>query len=86
MLSAPVSYTHLLAWHYRESDAWLGTLRAQQLVNALISICTRQKLQIPVSYTHLDVYKRQVPNIHTAATAIVPKILFLLKKLFILFI
>ena len=22
-----------LAWHYRESDAWLGTLRAQQLVN-----------------------------------------------------
>ena len=35
-----------LAWHYRESDAWLGTLRAQQLVNALISICTRQKLQI----------------------------------------
>ena len=35
-----------LAWHYRESDAWLGTLRAQQLVNVLISICTRQKLQI----------------------------------------
>lgn len=35
-----------LAWHYRESDAWLGTLRAQQLVNSLISICTRQKLQI----------------------------------------
>lgn len=35
-----------LAWHYRESDAWLGTLRAQQLVNALVSICTRQKLQI----------------------------------------
>lgn len=35
-----------LAWHYRESDVWLGTLRAQQLVNALISICSRQKLQI----------------------------------------
>lgn len=35
-----------LAWHYRESDAWLGTLRAQQLVNTLISLCTRQKLQI----------------------------------------
>ena len=35
-----------LAWHYRESDAWLGTLRAQQLVNALVSLCTRQKLQI----------------------------------------
>ena len=33
-----------LAWHYRESDAWLGTLRAQQLVNTLISLCTRQKL------------------------------------------
>lgn len=35
-----------LAWHYREVDAWLGTLRAQQLVNALISICSRQNLQI----------------------------------------
>ena len=31
-----------LAWHYRESDAWLGTLRAQQLVNTLISLCTRR--------------------------------------------
>lgn len=35
-----------LVWHYRESDAWLGSLRAQQLVNALISICSKQKLQI----------------------------------------
>lgn len=35
-----------IAWHYRESDAWLGSLRAQQLVSALVSICTRQKLQI----------------------------------------
>lgn len=35
-----------LAWHYREVDAWLGTLRAQQLVNTLIAICTRQNLQI----------------------------------------
>lgn len=35
-----------LVWHYRECDTWLGTLRAQQLVNALLSICTRQKLQI----------------------------------------
>ena len=35
-----------LAWHYRESDAWLGTIRAQQLVNALVSVCIRQNLQI----------------------------------------
>lgn len=35
-----------LAWHYRESDAWLGTMRAQQLVNALVSVCIRQNLQI----------------------------------------
>lgn len=35
-----------LAWHYRESDAWLGALRAQQLVNALVSVCIQQKLQI----------------------------------------
>lgn len=35
-----------LAWHYRESDAWLGSLRAQQLGNVLVSICIQQKLQI----------------------------------------
>lgn len=35
-----------IAWHYRKSDAWLGSLRAQQLVNALVSICLQQKLQI----------------------------------------
>lgn len=35
-----------LAWHYRESDAWLGGLRAQQLVNTLVTICIQQKLQI----------------------------------------
>ena len=35
-----------LAWHYREADAWLGALRAQQLVNTLISICLKQNLQI----------------------------------------
>ena len=35
-----------LAWHYRECDAWLGSLRAQQLTHALISICLKQKLEI----------------------------------------
>lgn len=35
-----------LAWHYRESDSWLGTLRAQQLANALVPICIRCNLQI----------------------------------------
>lgn len=35
-----------LVWHYRESDVWLGSLRAQQLVNALVSVCIRQNLQI----------------------------------------
>lgn len=35
-----------LAWHYRETDARLGRLRAQQLVNSLISICLKQNLQI----------------------------------------
>lgn len=35
-----------LAWHYRKVDAWLGVLRAQQLVNALVSTCIRQNLQI----------------------------------------
>lgn len=35
-----------LAWHYRESDSWLGTLRAQQLANALVPICIKYSLQI----------------------------------------
>lgn len=35
-----------LAWHYRESDAWLGTMRAQQLTKELVSICIRHNLQI----------------------------------------
>lgn len=35
-----------LAWHYREVDSWLGELRAQQLVRALVSICLQQNLQI----------------------------------------
>lgn len=35
-----------LAWHYRECDAWLGTLRSQQLVAELVSICLKRKLQI----------------------------------------
>lgn len=35
-----------LAWHYRQADAWLGRLRAQQLVSALITTCSRQNMQI----------------------------------------
>lgn len=35
-----------LAWHYRECDVWLGSLRARQLVNALVSICMPLNLQI----------------------------------------
>ena len=35
-----------LAWHYREVDSWLGELRAKQLVNALVDICLKQRLQI----------------------------------------
>ena len=35
-----------LAWHYRECDAWLGSLRAQQLADALVTVCVQQRLQI----------------------------------------
>ncbi|WP_297907164.1 bifunctional alpha,alpha-trehalose-phosphate synthase (UDP-forming)/trehalose-phosphatase [uncultured Parabacteroides sp.] len=35
-----------LAWHYRESDAWLGALRARQLIHALMPVCMRRGLQI----------------------------------------
>ena len=35
-----------LAWHYRETDSWLGSLRAQQLVNTLLPMCQQQHLQL----------------------------------------
>lgn len=35
-----------LVWHYRKVDAWLASLREQQLVNTLITPCTRLNLQI----------------------------------------
>lgn len=35
-----------LVWHYRNVDAWLASLREQQLIEALIGPCTRQNLQI----------------------------------------
>ena len=35
-----------LAWHYRESDAWLGAFRAQQLARTLLDECTKEGLQM----------------------------------------
>ena len=35
-----------LVWHYRKVDAWLASLREQQLLDALIGPCSRQNLQI----------------------------------------
>ena len=35
-----------LVWHYREVDSWLGELRAQQLIQSLLSICMQRNLQI----------------------------------------
>lgn len=35
-----------LAWHYRASDVWVGTMRAKQLIEALGSICLRLHLRI----------------------------------------
>jgi trehalose 6-phosphate synthase/phosphatase len=35
-----------LVWHYRKVDGWLATIREQQLVNALITPCTKLHLQI----------------------------------------
>jgi len=35
-----------LAWHYREVDSWLGTLRSEQLEKSLISRCAQLNLQI----------------------------------------
>lgn len=35
-----------LVWHYRNVDAWLASIREQQLLDALIGPCSRQNLQI----------------------------------------
>ena len=35
-----------LVWHYRGVDEWFASLREQQLINALISPCSRHRLQI----------------------------------------
>jgi len=35
-----------LVWHYRRVDAWLASLREQQLINLLIEPCSRMNLQI----------------------------------------
>lgn len=35
-----------LAWHYREVDSWLGTLRSEQLEKSLMSRCAQLNLQI----------------------------------------
>lgn len=35
-----------LVWHYRSVDEWFGSLREQQLINALISPCNRHGLEI----------------------------------------
>lgn len=35
-----------LVWHFRNVDNWLASLREQQLVDALITPCARQNLQI----------------------------------------
>ncbi len=35
-----------LVWHYRKVDAWLASLREQQLINLLIEPCSRLNLQI----------------------------------------
>ncbi len=35
-----------LVWHYRKVDAWLASMRVQQLIGALITPCSRDHLQI----------------------------------------
>ena len=35
-----------LVWHYRKVDGWLASMRVQQLIEALVTPCTRDHLQI----------------------------------------
>jgi trehalose 6-phosphate synthase/phosphatase len=37
---------YALVWHYRLTDTWLGTLRAQELVHQLLYIAPRYNLQV----------------------------------------
>lgn len=35
-----------VAWHYRKVDNWIGMFRSQQLMHALIPVCSQNNLQI----------------------------------------
>ena len=35
-----------LVWHYRKVDGWLASMRVQQLIESLVTPCTRNHLQI----------------------------------------
>lgn len=35
-----------LVWHYRNTDAWIGDLRSQRLISALVNPCTENNLQV----------------------------------------
>lgn len=35
-----------LVWHYRKVDAWLASMRVQQLIESLVTPCTREHLQL----------------------------------------
>ena len=60
--AGPVSYTHLFKDAFQRSV--LNYLYKQDLLIKFTLGINRNKLvkYVPVSYTHLDVYKRQLPN------------------------
>ena len=55
-VSGPVSYTHLIP---SLATAVTGGV---SITLGLTDICTASNTSRPVSYTHLDVYKRQIRN------------------------
>ena len=55
-----------VVWHYRNSDKWLAELRVAQLINKLISPCTKRHLQLMKGNKIVEVK----PSEYTKGTAI----------------
>lgn len=57
---------YALVWHYRQADAWLGTLRAQELVHQLLPLASRFNLQILEGNKIVEVKNAGIDKGHAA--------------------
>ena len=61
---------YALVWHYRQSDAWLGTLRAQELVHQLLPLASRYNLQLLEGKKIVEIKNAGIDKGHAARKVI----------------